>query len=104
MVDYSKWNTMEFSSSDDEDGPPSPKVTKLDADRSRVTFGGGKKEIKFEKTQQSENSIPQSYSTQHGGEKTSSAVLTTDYSSSADKKKIEAVWTSNGAKVLLRGH
>lgn len=40
-IDYSKWDNLEVSSSEDEDehGSPSPRVTRLDAP-SKVTFGG----------------------------------------------------------------
>eukprot|EP00392_Amoebophrya_sp_AT5.2_P001385 g1387.t1 len=49
MVDYSKWNNMDVSDSEREEseedfGPPSPKVTRFDTEQ-QVTFGGGRSEI-----------------------------------------------------------
>lgn len=49
MVDYSKWNSMDVSDSEREEseedfGPPSPKVTRFNTEQ-QVTFGGGRSEI-----------------------------------------------------------
>lgn len=45
-IDYSKWDNLDVSSSEDEDDESTPRVTRLDAP-SRVTFGGKTNGLEF---------------------------------------------------------
>lgn len=80
-IDYSKWDNLDVSSSEDEDDVPQPRVTRLDAPSS-VTFGGKGGEIsaaakppsaspipsptETPKSTPAKNSVPSSW-TDHGG-------------------------------------
>jgi len=83
-IDYSKWDNLDVSSSEDEDDESTPRVTRLDAP-SRVTFGGKTDGLEFsaaspavppqlpldvttkgEETQQIPTVAPPSW-TEHGG-------------------------------------
>ena len=58
-IDYSKWDNLDVSSSEDEDDAPQPRVTRLDAPSS-VTFGGKGGEISATAKPPSASPLPSS--------------------------------------------
>ena len=106
-IDYSKWDNLDVSSSEDEDDAPQPRVTRLDTPSS-VTFGGKGGEIsataktpsasphpsskETPKSKTTKTSLPSSW-TDHGG-------LLRAKSNSGEERNL--YWSQDRYSVTLR--